>query len=430
LREWLTILGDDHSTRRGAGVLFDPGSDFVPESKDIPCNNWLSWLIRDERLHLTIGVRSNDALWGFSGVNAFEWSVLQEMMAFWLDVGIGDATYIATSYHYYTERTKQVEAVVDGFYGLSPYDFQIKTAPFRTPWNEFDAALTEWFKQEEEVRANPDAELRGSTFDPFLASALRLMRLKWGAKRWSKSRLSDELAALPDEDCTAAAYELFGRTDPDLLERPPQPNISRFFNAWRAAKERGKFDLPAAINALHSRKNISYASSWKRRGERISILPNIARKVDRLDAIARGAPDLQGETVLDTVVDLYVYSIKYLLFLYERSDSISLLPDNASRPFSDYDENFNMLVRRTSSSPAKPGIFLQMTEAISSVFDGLTNSAERDTEIEQRVGLSQRLVDLAWQLVSTVASIDSRSAAAFIRAEEAYAHKLGEPANG
>jgi hypothetical protein len=37
--------------------------------------------------------------------------------------------------------------------------------------------------------------------------------------------------------------------------------------------------LKAAIMRLHARKDASYAGAWKRRGERVSVLPNIARKV-------------------------------------------------------------------------------------------------------------------------------------------------------
>jgi len=40
-------------------------------------------MIRDGKLHMNVIVRDNDAVWGFSEINSFEWSVLQEMMAYW-----------------------------------------------------------------------------------------------------------------------------------------------------------------------------------------------------------------------------------------------------------------------------------------------------------------------------------------------------------
>ena len=89
------LLTEDRESRRGVMVLFDPARDFV-DSKDIPCNNWLSWIARDSRLHLSVAVRSNDAMWGFSGTNAFEWSILQELMAYWLKLEVGGAISIAS----------------------------------------------------------------------------------------------------------------------------------------------------------------------------------------------------------------------------------------------------------------------------------------------------------------------------------------------
>jgi len=79
------LLRADHASRRAVINLFDPSRDFA-QSKDVPCNNWLHFLIRDGHLVLNVVTRSNDIMWGFSGINTFEWSVLHEMMAFWLGV--------------------------------------------------------------------------------------------------------------------------------------------------------------------------------------------------------------------------------------------------------------------------------------------------------------------------------------------------------
>ena len=64
-------------------------------------------------------------------------------------------------------------------------------------------------------------------------------------------------------------------------------------------------------------KHKSYGDSWKKRGETLGILANIARKVDRL-----GSTD-QYETAMDTAVDLLVYLVKYQLFLLDQSTGAS-----------------------------------------------------------------------------------------------------------
>jgi hypothetical protein len=74
-------------------------------------------------------------------------------------------------------------------------------------------------------------------------------------------------------------------------------------------------EFKAIVTHLHRQKDAAYGDSWKRRGELISILANIARKVDRLPNIATTAPSTTDESALDTVIDLYVYALKYLTFL-------------------------------------------------------------------------------------------------------------------
>ena len=60
--------------------------------------------------------------------------------------------------------------------------------------------------------------------------------------------------------------------------------------------------------ALHTafEKSTVYGISWRKRGEAFSIVPNIARKVDRL-----GAPGA-GDTELDTRMDLVNYLALYV----------------------------------------------------------------------------------------------------------------------
>ena len=63
------LLHDSH-TRRAAMSLFDPGSDYADvDTKDVPCNNWLHFLRVQDRLDLSVAVRSLDLMWGFSGVD-------------------------------------------------------------------------------------------------------------------------------------------------------------------------------------------------------------------------------------------------------------------------------------------------------------------------------------------------------------------------
>lgn len=234
LAETIRLLREEPTTRRAVMSLHDPDRDFV-ESRDIPCNNWLHWLVRDGQLHLTVGVRSNDVIWGFSGINSFEWSVIQDMMAFWTETEVGDATYLATSFHLYAHHEERGRRIVDGFKGVTCYDFGLSAPTFSTPFDEIDTVLSEWFSLEAQVRADPNRaiDVERHLRDPFLSMALHVMRLHLGITHgWSPDRLTAELAQLPSCDLTAAAYELYGRRFPTILDTIPDPQIASFMAAY------------------------------------------------------------------------------------------------------------------------------------------------------------------------------------------------------
>jgi hypothetical protein len=101
-----------------------------------------------------------------------------------------------------------------------------------------------------------------------------------------------------------------------------------------------------AVRRLHYEKSAAYGNSWKRRGELISILANLARKVDRLEYVAAGAPVSRDENVFDTAVDLLVYSLKYQTYLAD----LGVVPPPGLRgaavyrPFSDSTAGFDLLL--------------------------------------------------------------------------------------
>lgn len=66
---------------------------------------------------------------------------------------------------------------------------------------------------------------------------------------------------------------------------------------------------------LLDEKGKAYGDSWRKRGEMFSILPNIARKVDRL-----GVPG-GGDTLQDTIVDLLNYCLLYACWLNGDEDA-------------------------------------------------------------------------------------------------------------
>lgn len=73
-----------------------------------------------------------------------------------------------------------------------------------------------------------------------------------------------------------------------------------------------------AVLRLHRAKDAAYGDAWKKRGEVMSILANLARKVDRIEHVLGGASVTPDESILDTAVDLLVYGLKYETFLADQ----------------------------------------------------------------------------------------------------------------
>ena len=110
------ILKKSTESRQAVIGIFDPQDDheaIVNGTKDTPCNNMLYFLIRGGKLDVTATVRSNDYVWGFSSINVFEWTALQEVMADMLGVGLGDYYHNVNSFHIYQDYYDKCDRWLD-----------------------------------------------------------------------------------------------------------------------------------------------------------------------------------------------------------------------------------------------------------------------------------------------------------------------------
>lgn len=210
----LSILRRDGSSRQAVISLFDPALDFVV-SRDIPCTNWLHFLLRDGRLDLHIAMRSNDIWWGLSAINLFEWSVLLEMMAHWLDADVGQLHYFASSLHLYDRHFDRAEQVLRAPAVDSPYDSRRIPAPFTTAWDELDDRLSQWFVLEQAFRSGSDPRTEALGFpDPLLRQFLLAVRVKWlyRAQPLDSTALRSAIDDLGDTDVAFAVRAQLDRS--------------------------------------------------------------------------------------------------------------------------------------------------------------------------------------------------------------------------
>ena len=106
------LLRDEPTTRRAIVSLWDPMKDAYSEtkdSKDYPCNTTLDFKIVAGMLNCTVYNRSNDLIWGLTGVNIVEFTILQELMAEWLGIRVGEYCHFSSNVHVYPNMNSRLD---------------------------------------------------------------------------------------------------------------------------------------------------------------------------------------------------------------------------------------------------------------------------------------------------------------------------------
>lgn len=297
----INLLLEDPKTRRAVINIYDPAVDTEP-GKDIPCNNWLHFIARNGRLNLHVATRSNDLMWGWSGINSFEWSALLTIVAGLTNLSAGSINFSISSLHLYEQHWKKADTIAknSGETRLWPRDNPRFDMPLGM---KFDELVEKWFALETLIREGdftPELAGRVAAFpEPMFRSWLLVLAL-W----WNPGLSSPALRG------TSLGYALSVSPGPKVIAK----NQVRY--ATPRAIEKGS-DMDRFIrecDELHADKNRAYGDSWMKRGEQMSIMANIARKVDRLGV------DGGGDTSLDTAQDLTIYLAKYSAWLKYGSD--------------------------------------------------------------------------------------------------------------
>lgn len=285
-------LADNPSSRQAVINLWDATVDTTP-GKDIACNNWLTFSARNGKLDLMVGIRSNDAMWGWSGINAFEWSAVLELVACLTELKMGKLHFATTSFHLYEQHWQKAASIsnIEGnfMYTDSP-QMNLDGCKVLT---RFDELAQEWFALEKLIRFGHLVAPSVDSFpDPLLRSWLRVLQWYWSGDR--SFLLSLERTRLHQACVMGMAPPGVPQHEQLKMELPSRVGV----------------DMIEHVNKLHAEKHAAYGDSWKRRGEYM-ILANIARKVDRI----AGGKNTADETQADTAQDLMVYLAKYRCWL-------------------------------------------------------------------------------------------------------------------
>lgn len=293
------LLKDDPTTRRAVMQIYNPSEDSFSadvKRKDIPCNNWIHFLPRDGKLYAHVAIRSNDLMWGWSGINHFEWAAIQHIVAGLVGMEQGALTFSISSLHLYEPHWDKAKSI------LNSWDVEEERGKRFTVANDtfdpaaaghsvsgLDALVGQWFEVEALIRSNgPSKQVEytiGRFPDAMMRGWLRVLYSWWhgvtpGPGYGTNSSLGYALAHSPKRKVAS------------VILPPVEPGSFTEF-----------------VSVLHEEKHAVYGDSWMKRGEMLGIMANLARKVDRLGV--GGA----GDTAADTAIDLLCYSMKYRLWL-------------------------------------------------------------------------------------------------------------------
>lgn len=180
-------LKNDSLTRQAVISIWDPGIDTAP-GKDIPCNNWLQFILRDGLLSMSVAQRSSDLIWGYSGIDAFSWSVLHEMMAYWTESDVHIRSHLVGSQHIYQQHYALGYEILQNYkacvYDRASHPDAYLPPKFQTPFDDIDAALQHLFRFELFMRSGKMSfqaiwdDIEADTYllcDPFLTQCAQML---------------------------------------------------------------------------------------------------------------------------------------------------------------------------------------------------------------------------------------------------------------
>jgi len=143
------VLKNDPSSRQAYMIVPLPGDNFNSNlTLDTPCTLSIQFIIRNGRLNCFTTMRSNDLIWGQTGINFFEWTFIQESLASMLSLEVGDYYHFVGSYHCYERHFGRLKKIVtyepepfqvEKHIGLNPKDFdalEIVLSMYKTTFNE------------------------------------------------------------------------------------------------------------------------------------------------------------------------------------------------------------------------------------------------------------------------------------------------------
>lgn len=160
------------TSRRAVIQLFN-AEDIASEHKEVPCTTTLQFHLRQNRLHLSVTLRSNDAYWGLPH-DVFCFTMLQEMMACRLGAELGEYYQYVGSMHVYDDFLPEMQQyIAEGFQKV----VEMPVMPRRDPFALVETLL----EAEGRIRRGDKVVASEVVADPYWADIIRLLQVFWAS---------------------------------------------------------------------------------------------------------------------------------------------------------------------------------------------------------------------------------------------------------
>ncbi|MFG3301510.1 thymidylate synthase [Micromonospora chersina] len=145
-------LSSDRDSRQAVIQIYDPSRDHLGY-RDVPCTLGYRFFIRQGRLVMHTSMRSQDLWLGFP-YDIFATTLVQELIAGWLGVEVGEYHHHIDSLHLYAENAPAAAEC------LHHQPEVTEMQPISVAWTSLDAVLTQFISGESSLRD-------GSSWDAF-----------------------------------------------------------------------------------------------------------------------------------------------------------------------------------------------------------------------------------------------------------------------
>lgn len=153
---------EDINTREAVITIADPISDdyIVNDgeiqlliTRDTPCTRSIHFMVVEGKLNCYVDMRSNDLIWGFSAVNVFNFTLMQEYIASIIGIPVGKYYHKVDNLHVYEALYSMVEEIAKKDENMYPSGVRYEYATKFTSLEEFDELVAQLTRFEELCRS-------------------------------------------------------------------------------------------------------------------------------------------------------------------------------------------------------------------------------------------------------------------------------------